>query len=555
MGGIAFFTSCSDDVTTIGTDIIGDGNFETEKAEFEVYAYNRKLNGVQTNGLPLYQLGVYDDQIFGRTEASIVSQLSLVTTRPVFGVSSQQREEEYAADNDPKTTPENEKATRVYINIPFFGSVADGETENSDEGAPIARKYDLDSIYGNDKATFTFRVEELTYYLRDLDPSSGFVEQQRYFSNKDFSSNTGAVLYDNRVEISNLEELIYKDDDPDTPDVDESKEVETRLSPRIRVEIDSPDALAFFQQILDKEGSSELMSNNNFKEFIKGLRFSASSFSSPALMLLDWNNANVEVQYEYDRVDTSDGNKIVKRNSSFTLSLGAFTVDSNSGARTRRNNVVNTLINEAYPGEISDQLDNNINASRLYLKGGAGTMVELSLFDPLKDSTVVASIEKQGWIINEANLVFYVDRDKLDTYPDFAEPQRLYVYNLADNTILADVELDYTVNQDKSISRQIFGGILEKEEDKGVKYKIRLTEHVDRILNQDSTNVNLGLALTANINNTRNVSSEGNGQDKEQFIPEASVITPLSTILYGNNTGEEHKDKRLKLEIFYTKVE
>ncbi len=551
LGGIAFFASCSDDVNTIGTDIIGDGNFETERVEFEVYAYNRNLTGVQTNGLPLYQLGVYNDPIYGRSEASIVSQLSLTNTRPVFGASTQQREDEYANDNDPKTTPENETVTKVYLNIPFFGNVADGETENNDSGTPVARKYDLDSIYGSKTAEFHFKVEELTYYLRDLDPSSGFQEQQEYFSDKDFSSNTGMVLYEDGVKISNLEELIYKEDDPDTPDEDESQEVETRLSPRIRVELEP----AYFQQILDKEGSSELMSNNNFKEFIKGLRFSASGFSDDALMLLDWNNANVEVEYEYDRVDTANNNEIVKGSSSFTLSLAAFSTDASSGARTRRNNVANRIINEPYPAEIDEQLDNGANASRLYLKGGAGTVAELRLFDPKGSSEVLDGHKKRGWIINEANLTFYVDREKLDAYPEVREPSRIYVYNMDNDSIIADVELDYTVNQDKDLSRQIYGGILKKEDDKGISYKIRLTEHVDRILNKNSTNVRLGLTLTANINNTRNISARGNVQDSVLVAPEASVITPLSTVLYGNNVGEEDKDKRLKLEIFYTEVE
>ncbi|MGS2741378.1 DUF4270 domain-containing protein [Sinomicrobium sp. M5D2P17] len=551
LGGIAFFASCSDDVNTIGTDIIGDGNFETERAEFEVYAYNRKLSGVQTNGMPLYQLGVYNDPIYGRTEASIVSQLYLTNTRPVFGASTQEREDEYANDNDAETTPENETVTTVYLNIPFFGEVADGETENNDSGTPVARKYDLDSIYGSKTAEFRLKVEELTYYLRDLDPSSGFLEQQEYFSDKDFSSNTGMVLRDSIVKISNLEELILKEDDPDTPDVDESQEVETRLSPRIRVKLEP----SYFQQILDKEGSSELMSNSNFKEFIKGLRFSASGFSEDALMLLDWNNANVEVEYEYDRVDTANNNEIVKGNSSFTLSLGAFTTDASSGARTRRNNVANTMTSEAYPAEIDEQLDNGANASRLYLKGGAGTVTELRLFDPKGSSDVLEANEKQGWIINEANLTFYVDREKLDAYPEVMEPSRIYVYNMDNDSIVADVELDYTVNQDKELSRQIYGGILKKEDDKGISYKIRLTEHVDRILNDNATNVRLGLALTSNINNTRTVSAEGNGEDPELIAAEASVVTPLSTVLYGNNVGEEDKDKRLKLEIFYTQVE
>ncbi|UGU18308.1 DUF4270 domain-containing protein [Sinomicrobium kalidii] len=553
--GIAFFASCDKDVNTIGTDIIGDGNFETDRAEFDVYAYNRKLNAAQTNGLSLYQLGVFNDPIYGKTEAGIVSQLYLNNTNPTFGLASQGREEEYANDNDNSTTPENETVTRVYLNIPFFGSVADGETENNDEGVPVAREYDLDSIYGSQDAEFRLRVEELTYYLRDLDPSSGFRERQEYFSDKDFSAYAGAILCDSVIKIDNREILIYgEEDDPDTEE-NEEEQVETRLTPRIRVAMDRN--MEFFQQILDKEGESELISNNNFREFIRGLRFSASDFSADAMMLLDWNNASIEVEYEYDRVDTSNDNEIVKNSSSFTMSLAAYTINSNTGGRVRRNNVVNTLVNDPYPSEIEGELDTDTNASRIYLKGGAGIMTELHLFDPVGDKTVLEANQDKGWIINEANLTFYVDREKLDALQNVTEPSRIYVYNLENNEVLLDVELDYTSNQDSNLSKQIYGGILEKEDDKGVRYKIRITEHINQILNEGADNVTLGLSVTSNINNVNNVSAGGgeNG-DTELYVPEASVINPLGTILYGSgDLGEENEDKRLKLEIFYTMVE
>ena len=38
-------------------------------------------------------------------------------------------------------------------------------------------------------------------------------------------------------------------------------------------------------------------------------------------------------------------------------------------------------------------------------------------------------------------------------------------------------------------------------------------------------------------------------------VPKASVMSPLGTVLFGNNIPVGHKnyDKRLKLEIYYTK--
>ncbi|RAV28279.1 DUF4270 domain-containing protein [Sinomicrobium soli] len=535
LGSGVFGVSCNDDINTIGTDIIGGGNFETEKVDFEVYAYNRKLAGVQTNGLPLYQLGVYNDPVYGKTEASIISQLGLPSST-VFGTSG---------DN-------NEQVKTVYLNIPFFSTVKEGQTETNDNGEPVARQFEIDSVFGNKTAEFRLRVEEFTYYLRDLDPGSDFGQQEYFSNNEELSSHVGAVLRDDVMTIDDREILVMKEDDPDT-DEDESEEVDTRLSPRIRVELEPE----FFQQILDREGSEVLSTRSNFQEFIKGLRFSVGDLSDDMLMLLDWNNASVEVVYTYEREDTSsDNDDTVETEASFTMSLAAYTVNSSNGARSKANNVVNIMHNEAYPAEIADQLDTGTNASSLYLKGGAGTVVELSLFDEDREGEVLADIRAKQWVINDASLTFYVDREKLDAYQVGREPSRVYVYNLDDNSVLADVELDYTTNQDKNLSRLIYGGVLEEENDKGIKYKIRLTEHIDRVVNKDSANVRLGLALTASINNTMNVSALDQEGDSSLHVPEAAVLTPLGTILYGNNVEDEaQKDKRLKLELYYTEID
>ncbi|WP_461532601.1 DUF4270 domain-containing protein [Sinomicrobium sp.] len=529
-----FLTSCSDDVNTIGTGIIGDGNFETEKADFEVYAYNRKLNGVQTNGLPLYQLGTYNDPIYGKTEASIISQLGMPNTT-VFGTSG----------------GDNERVKTVYLHIPFFSKVKEGEEEVNESGTPVARQFEIDSVYGNKTATFKLKVEEFTYYLRDLDPDNDFDQQEYFSNNEELSSHVGMVLLDDETTINDREILIRKEDDPET-DEDEAEEVEERLSPRIRMEL-NPD---FFQQILDNEGGDVFATRSNFQEFIKGLRFSISESSSDILMLLDWNNAYIEVVYAYESKGSSEGSATEEEEDSFTMSLAAFSVSSANGVRAKVNNVINIMQNDPYPAEIADQFDTGVNASNLYLKGGAGTVVELSLFDEDREGETLANIREKHWVINDASLTFYVDREKLDAYHVGEEPSRVYVYNLENNKVLADVELDYSTNPDKNLSKLIYGGVLEEEDDRGIKYRIRLTEHIDRVVNKDSTNVRLGLALTSDINSTVNVSAQDKDGETSLHIPESAVITPLSTILYGNDVEDEsQRDKRLKLEIYYTEID
>ncbi len=38
-----------------------------------------------------------------------------------------------------------------------------------------------------------------------------------------------------------------------------------------------------------------------------------------------------------------------------------------------------------------------------------------------------------------------------------------------------------------------------------------------------------------------------------KLVPTANVLSPLGTVLYGNNVAPADEDKKLKLQIFYTK--
>ena len=89
------------------------------------------------------------------------------------------------------------------------------------------------------------------------------------------------------------------------------------------------------------------------------------------------------------------------------------------------------------------------------------------------------------------------------------------------------------------------GGILEQENNRGVKYKIRITEHINNIIVRDSTNAKLGLTLTPNINIIG--LREAIGSDMQG-------IDYPGTVLYGSNVPSELEDKKLKLEIFYTEA-
>ena len=94
---------------------------------------------------------------------------------------------------------------------------------------------------------------------------------------------------------------------------------------------------------------------------------------------------------------------------------------------------------------------------------------------------------------------------------------------------------------------------MEEENDKGVKYTIRITNYINDIIVRDSVNATLGLAVTADITDP---SASGAMLDSamEEDLPVTATITPLSTILFGSNLPESD-ERKLRLEIFYTETD
>ena len=589
---------CDEDLTTIGESVIGGEPFTTDRAVYDVFAYNKKIEAVQTNKLPIYQLGVFNDPVYGKTEARITSQLSLqVATgtgsgNPRFGNYSQLVEDDSETDDDSDTIEENEVVTEVILYIPYLRNSkgdldqdglaneydadpedpnsdtdGDGLTDNQeriagsdplnedtdgdgikdgeDTDTPANRfplKRDLDSIYGNRNEPFNLKVERSTFFLRDLDPNTNFQEAQEFFSSQQFSPTfVSDVLFDGEVTISDEQILVFKEDDPVTEEIDESLESPDRFEPGIWVTLDPE----FFQtNILDKEGQSELLSTANFNDFIRGLHLSITPISEDIMLLLDLADASVIINYEFDEIQDEE---VVKDEQRYVLGF-----ISGGGNASVSGNAVNTYINDALPPEIMNSLDTGENASRLYIKGGAGSFAEIELFEENNGEDILNQIRANNWIINEANLIFYVDRDVLDAAGTVYEPERLYLYNAATNQPI------YNVTTENSVSETPFGlflnydGFKEEVDNKGIKYTVRITDHINNLVLRDSTNVTLGLISTPDIriSGASNTMFAGN---VEQEFPVSGTISPLGTVLIGSNVPE-NDEKRLKLEIFYTET-
>jgi hypothetical protein len=584
--------SCTKEYNTIGTDILKSDTFKTNVELVPINVVQKAIPPFKSNALPAYQLGSISDNLFGKSEASFITQVNLSEISPNFGLWSQQREND-GDDSNIAVIEENETVTNVYLDIPFFNNTFDSDgdgvidiydvddndinsdsdgdgltdiqerangtdplnpdtdgdginddkdtdTQNPNSGATL---YDVDSLLGNKDASFKIKVQELDYYLRSYDPTDNFESFQKYYSDETQLLNfSGFTIHDDEVSIDTNEVVIYKDDDPDTDDVDESEEVKERLTPRLRLPLDKD----FFQRkIIDHEGSDDMTNADNFNIYFKGLVLKAYDFSEDLLMILDYSNAKINIEYEYDKYnknDTDDNTSddtIDKVKANYELNLSG--------------NQLNVFKKSAYNQDILNNLNSSENLSRVFLKGGEGLIAEIDLFTDNDGNNILDEIRSNGWLVNEANLTMYVDKDKINESGNLIEPFRVYLYDIDAKTPLPDYYIDNSTGPKKSNVKIVHSGILElDEDDKGLKYKIRISEHIKNIVRNDSISPKLGLAVSSSISNS--VNTDVKTTDIMKYIPLATDINPLGTVLIGPNPEPENFDKRMRLEIYYTEI-
>ena len=590
---LIFISSCDKEYNTVGVNLINNEFFKTGLEEVPVFVKMKKIPPYVANNIQNYQLGVLEDNIFGKTEAIFLAQLVPETTNPVYGVFKQE-DEINGNENNIAVIDEEETLNEVFLDIPFFTNVQDSdgdgvidkydvdstdpESDSDGDGLsdlyetqnglnplnidtdgdgildgedlesinPNAGEtiYELDSLLGNPKAKFKLKISELDYYLSSLEPNSNLEVYKRYYSNNDIASNfSGKILFNDQITINSKELVFYNLDDPNTSEVDESETVKEKLSPRIRVPLNKD----FFQKkFLDNEGSDEMSDNEKFKVFFKGLVIKAYDFSEPLLMILNFDQAQIKMTYDYkkyDKKDTEDDTSddvIEEEESSYLLQMGGIKI--------------NSFKNDPYPTAINLDINDTINNPKLvYLKGGSGVMAEIELFKSNEGLDVLSEIKSKEWLINEASLSIYIDKDMLNSSGGIIEPSRLYLYNLKNNTPLLDYLIDETSGPKKNQNKIIHGGIIQlDQDDKGLMYKIKMSEHVKNIIRKDSTNFKLGLVVSSDINNSLN--SEVSSSKLMKYTPTSSAINPLGTVLIGPSPSEKNYDKRMRLNLYYTKL-
>lgn len=517
-----FLISCDTDFNSIGTGIVGDDHFGITPTEYDVAAISQKTGAVQSNNLPINPLGVFDNGAFGKTTANFVTQVQLRSENPTFtNVSSA------------------EQIQSVVLNIPYYSTLQSTDSDGKNT-------YTLDSIYGKIENAMKLKVYDNGYYLRDLDPNGDLQTAQKFYSDQDpiFDAVKGIQLNDSGATSQN-DNFVFSPAELVTPANTEEDTDEVKAAPGMRLDLNK----AFFFNKIFATSASNLVNNNVFKNHFKGLYFKIEEIDGKgAMSMMNFTQGTITITYK-DKNTTNPG-ETATTTKTLILNLTGNTVSLQNHTAT----------------SASSNYENFADSENIYLKGGDGSVAFIDLFGGGNSAELEALRNEaiaNNWLINEANIVFYTD-DADKTGANSAmngtfNPNRVYLYNAKNNIPLIDYSFDTSTYASKpKYGKSTHSGIAIETgsfgdaDRKVIKYKVRITEHVKNVIFKDSTNVKLGLAVTENINIVTNLALKTPTTSFTK-LPASSVLSPNGVILYGNNVLPENANKKLKLEIYYTK--
>ena len=553
---LCLLLSCNKKFNDVGSEIFDQSFYQSKKVNYPVKISHNIVDFVQTNNAPVLMLGENNNSLFGKTEATIISQLNIQSYNPTFGNYTSQQEID-------STFNENETVKEVWLEIPFFTNqndsdgdglidefdvddndpnsdsdgdgisdfleiangtdptkkdtdgdgIDDGEDDTNDNTDGPPTFYAIDSLFGSIDANFDVEVNKLNHYLRQLDPELNFEESQRYYSDFSFAEKKELLLANANVTLDLMEV---------------TRENQNNLTPRLRVPLN----IDVFQSILiNKEGDFELSSSTEWFNFFRSISIETSNFSNSLLMLLNTNQMVIRVVYDYLYKNTED--EVETLRDEFLL---------NTVGAVKFNNFNKTVPPSSDFTEIINE-----NTSNIALSGGLGSIARISF---LEDQDVLENLKRNQWLINEVNLTFYVNDDYVNQN-NLILPDRLYLYNSVSNLPLIDFYQDLT--SVLSLNKTIYGGFLIEDEDKSY-YKIRITEHFKNIFNNDSINVPINLAVVPDFSVSQQIVPMSKANGNSLFsIPSGTVSSPKSLVIHGPSSTDENLN--LELEIFYTEYQ
>jgi len=508
---LLFTTSCKKDFTTVGNQLIEQPHFEGKLyTDAKVKVYDQRVDKVFTTNLPLNAFGIYNDPVFGHLEADMVSAVQIV------GISSGGTDAENSLLDE--GFGNNVKLVSANLVIPYFTHV-----KTNTDGT---KEYIADSIYGH--ANFRLKIYENSYLLSGLDPNSNLINRRSFYSDFDFNPYKSTLIADSIHFRPNLSAYItYKRETDGTYKLDDNglKIVKDSLAPHFVMPLDT----TFFRtKIFDHDGEDIITNIDRFKNYFRGIYIDAIAENNDGRFIqLSTEKGQIIIGYTYEYnndhgtpSDTSDDTvDTIYRELRINLTppkVNTYTNNFSSDMLTAINN--------------SDEINGD---DKVYIKGDAGAEAVVTLFD----NNQFRELKDKDWMINQAELIFYVDDNALTN--TLSKTQRLLLYNYDTKQYLNDIYAP----ENTTSSNAYFDGTLKEDENGNHYYSFKITRHIRNILKNDALNAKLGLRVVSVIDGSKNLSNNN-------FFLAPDAFNPSGTILYGNQTTIS--DKKPILKIYYT---
>ncbi len=485
--------SCKKDFTTIGNQLIDKPHFEGKLYDAGyVKIYDQRLDRVfatnsgneNGNNLPMPAVGVYKDAVFGTLKADLATAVS--SDNGLFGGDFNN----------------NVQILSARLMIPYFSHTYTDGNE---------KKYALDSVFGNH--AFQIKVYELNYLLQSFDPATNLETHRKYFSDFDFTSHLGQVIGDSVGFVPSAEPVyIYKRNTDGTFELDDNNNpiIKDSLNPHMIIKLDKN----FIQQkIFDHWGEDILTNANLFKDYFRGIYIEAVPDNNDGrFMMLQAGDGKIEVEFTYDEVDdngtpgdtTDDTTETIYKKMTLKLSV------------PHVNHYENSLTPDAQTALNTSDMTNG--DAQIFLKGDAVSEAVIQLFDDQQ----LRELRLKDWLINQAELYVYVDKNTSEQLLNRAE--QLLLYNYDDQMNLVDL----SAPENKDNGNVAYDGKLHTDDNGNQYYKFGITRHIRNIISNDSTNVKLGLRITTIIPEYLKAG--------DVFL-DPDAYNPSGIILQGNNSG------------------
>lgn len=493
---ISSIISCEKDFTDINSNIINNSQFSTNDSIFDITISPVNIEKIRTDNIEIgtannelrYLLGVYKNNDYKKTEASLVTQVALASFFKNPGADTIR-----VIDNS-------------FITMAFE---ATKKSEKETDGKPI---FTIDNVIGETPENVAIKVYRNGTYLNSLNPLSP-TENNKYFSNSSFAK-LEELTRDADFKLSaNPKDTMYVFHRflTNTTTKKDTLKLSNSANPFLTIPLDS---IKIKDILLDKNGASELSSQDAFNNYFRGLIIEATGESGAIIPFKFSGNStpNINIYYSDVVYKNSVIDTIIRRSTKFPL----------TGIRTAMYKATNAV--------------NPVPQNSIAIQGTIGSAGKIELFT----NQQVQQLRAKNWLINDASLTFYVDATRDTTQV----PKRLFLYKqkiVGNDTINSQIKDAYT-------EVDFFDGKLQLSNDKPQKYTIKITDYISDLLKANSDDEVTNLILKVYNGYTDNPIK---GTTLDTVVKSYNWQPSMVTLLNHNETI--NGDKRAHFKISYSK--